>query len=178
MIEGKLVRLRPQDIEDLDRVYGWINDREVTRHLNVRYPASRLAEEAWIRSNTETAPSYHNVRFAIDTLDGVHIGGINFHFVVPESRKGHLGIMIGDKRYWSQGYGTDAMRTLVRFGFEQMNLNRIELTVDAPNERAVRCYRKAGFTVEGRLRESRYARGSYDDQFIMAILREEWSPDI
>ena len=82
--------------------------------------------------------------------------------------------MIGDKAYWSQGYGTDAMLTFVRFGFDEMNLHRIDLTVDADNPRAIRCYQKCGFVEEGRLRENRYQQGKYGDQLVMSILRDEF----
>ncbi len=114
------------------------------------------------------------MRFAIETKDGVHIGTVNFHQTLPEDRRASLGIMIGEKEYWSKGYGTDAMRTLLRFGFEEMNLHRIELTVHAGNERALACYRKCGFVEEVRLRQHRYAQGAYHDTLWMGILREEW----
>jgi RimJ/RimL family protein N-acetyltransferase len=174
MIEGKLVRLRAPDMSDLDRYYAWINDREVTRHLIMRYPTSRDAEEAWLQGHANKPLSYDHVWFAVDTKEGAHIGGINFHVVRPENRNARLGIMIGDKNHWSQGYGTDAMLTLLRFGFDEMNLHRIDLTVDAANPRAVRCYQKCGFVEEGRLRDARYTGGQYGDQLIMSILRDEF----
>ena len=174
MIEGKLVRLRAVENGDLDRYVVWMNDREVTRGLNMRYPLGREAEEEWIRGRTSKPLSYENVFFAIDTRAGVHIGSINFHIARPESRNSRLGVMIGDKAYWSQGYGTDAMLTFLRFGFDEMNLHRIDLTVDAENARAIRCYQKCGFIEEGRLRESRYQLGKYGDQLVMSVLRDEF----
>lgn len=174
MIEGMLVNLRAREASDLDRMYRWINDREVTRFLGMRYPISLAAEEAWVNNNVSAPGSYGNVRFAIETKDGVHIGTVNFHQTLPEDRRASLGIMIGEKEYWSKGYGTDAMRTLLRFGFEEMNLHRIELTVHAGNERALACYRKCGFVEEVRLRQHRYAQGAYHDTLWMGILREEW----
>jgi RimJ/RimL family protein N-acetyltransferase len=174
MIEGKLVRLRAVAEADLDRYVVWMNDREVTLGLNMRYPLARAAEEEWIRGRTSKPGAYDNVFFAIDTIDGVHIGSINFHIARPESRNSRLGIMIGDKAYWSKGYGTEAMLTFLRFGFDEMNLHRIDLTVDATNERAIACYRKCGFVEEGRLREARYQRGAYGDQLVMSVLRDEF----
>jgi RimJ/RimL family protein N-acetyltransferase len=174
MIEGKLVRLRATEMTDLDRYYAWYNDREVTHHLSMRYPMAYGAEEVWLREHASKPLSYEHVWFAIDTKEGVHIGGINFHVVRPENRSNRLGITIGDKAYWSKGYGTDAMLTFVRFGFDEMNLHRIDLTVDAENARAIACYRKCGFVEEGRLRQARYTRGAYGDQLIMSVLRDEF----
>jgi RimJ/RimL family protein N-acetyltransferase len=174
MIEGSIVNLRAREARDLERLYRWINDREVTRFLEMRYPISLAAEEAWINNDVSAPGSYSNVRFAIETKDGVHIGTVNFHATAPEDRRAVLGIVIGDKEYWSKGYGADAMRTFLRFGFEEMNLHRIELTVHERNERARACYRKCGFVEEARLRQHRYGAGAYGDTLWMGILREEW----
>jgi RimJ/RimL family protein N-acetyltransferase len=159
---------------DLERAYEWVNDAEVTRHLNVRYPWSLAAEEAWLRERTSKPLGFDSVHFAIEVKDGTHIGTIGFQRVHPENRKARLGISIGDKRYWSQGFGTDAMLTMLRFGFEQMNLHRIDLLVDADNERAIACYGKCGMLEEGRFRGAHYQRGRHIDQLVMGILRDEY----
>ncbi|MDP9237018.1 MAG: GNAT family N-acetyltransferase [Chloroflexota bacterium] len=174
MIEGTLVNLRANEMTDLERYTRWFNDREVTRFLHFRYPLSQLAEEGWLRENAGKMGAYDHVVLAIDTKDGTHIGSIGFHQVVPEDRRAVVGISIGDKAYWSKGYGTDAMRTLMRFGFEEMNLYRIELTVDARNERAQACYRKCGFVEEVRMRQDRWSEGAFHDTLWMGILRDEW----
>ncbi|MEX0749816.1 MAG: GNAT family protein [Dehalococcoidia bacterium] len=175
MIEGKLINLRAIDLSDVDRYLAWFNDPEVTRYLQRRYQMSRLAEETWLRERGTQQMSYGSGgNFAIETKDGVHIGSVGFHYVNPENRKATLGITIGDKEYWSKGYGTDAMLTMLRFGFEEMNLRRIDLSVDEDNERAIACYRRCGFVEEGRLREERYSRGTYRDQLWMGVLREEF----
>jgi RimJ/RimL family protein N-acetyltransferase len=175
IIEGKLVRLRPAEMDDLDRNTAWMNDAEVTRHLSMRYPLARDAEEQWMRDGTSAQLSYTNAFFAIETKEGgVHIGNVNFHQVIAENRKARLGVAIGDKTYWSRGYGTDALVTLCRFGFEDMNLHRIDLLVDADNLRAQACYRKVGFVEEGRLRQVRSTRGRYVDQLVMGVLRREF----
>jgi RimJ/RimL family protein N-acetyltransferase len=175
MIEGRLVNLRAQEMSDLERYTAWYNDPEVTRFLSVRYPLSLAAKEVWLREITVKPLSYDHVSFAIDTKDGVHIGAIVFHAVAPEDRRREVGMTIGDKAYWSKGYGTDAMRTLLRFGFDEMNLYRVELTVDARHERARACYLKCGFVEEVRLRQYRYAEGAYHDTLCMGILRDEWA---
>src|SRR5438128_156389 len=103
---------------DLERNTRWINDRDVTRFLSLRYQMPPLAEEAWMREGASKPMSYDNVFFAIDTKDGRHIGNINFFNLQPEDRSAKLGIMIGEKECWSRGFGTDSLRTLLRFGFD------------------------------------------------------------
>ncbi|MEX2247483.1 MAG: GNAT family protein [Dehalococcoidia bacterium] len=174
MIEGKIVNLRAREMTDLANFTRWINDTEVTRHLSMRYQMSLLAEEKWLSELVSQPMAYDRVAFSIDTKDGVHIGSLNYHIIVPEERKASLGIMIGEKEYWAKGYGTDAIVTLLRFGFDEMNLNRVELRVFADNARAIACYRKCGFVEEGRLRQDRFARGEYTDTHIMGILRDEF----
>jgi RimJ/RimL family protein N-acetyltransferase len=90
------------------------------------------------------------------------------------SRTALLGIWIG-KPYWDQGLGTDATRTLCRFGFRHMNLQRIELNVFATNPRALRVYEKVGFRLEGTRRRSQFVGGRYVDSYVMGLLAEELS---
>ena len=174
MIEGKLVNLRAPEMADLERNATWVNDREVTRFLAFRYQMSLAAEEAWLRELASKQTSYERVFFAIETKDGVHIGNTNLFDVKPEDRKAKLGIMIGDKSYWSKGYGSDALLTLLGFAFDEMNLNRVELDVFDFNERAIAAYRKCGFVEEGRRRQALYKAGAYHDVVVMAALRDGW----
>ena len=173
MIEGKIVNLRAPEMGDLERNTRWINDREVTRYLGRRYEMSLAAEEAWLRDVTANPMSYERPYFAIETKEGEHIGNTGLFDVKPEDRKAKLGIMIGEKAYWSNGYGSDALRTLLAFAFDEMNLNRVELDVFAFNERAIAAYRKCGFIEEGRRRQALYRQGAYHDVIVMGVLRAE-----
>jgi RimJ/RimL family protein N-acetyltransferase len=85
-----------------------------------------------------------------------------------------LGIIIGDKGHWGRGYGSDAIGALLRWAFDNLNLNRIHLTVWSYNTRAIRCYEKCGFRHEGIMRQARYYDGQYHDEWVMAILRDEF----
>jgi RimJ/RimL family protein N-acetyltransferase len=172
-IEGRLIRLRAVEPRDADNLYRWINDRDVTRTLMARYPYSMTFEHGWIEGVTKKT-GYEDLVCAIETLEGVHIGNCGLHHGRPEDRWSELGIMIGEKEYWNRGYGTDAMLTLVRFGFEQMNLHRIALGVFEFNDRAQAVYTKVGFVEEGRERHAYYQDGRYWDVIRMSILREEW----
>jgi RimJ/RimL family protein N-acetyltransferase len=174
MIEGKMVRLRALEPTDAERAFLWINDREVTQFLMARYPMSLAAERDWV-TNAAKPMEFADARFAIETkADAVHIGMCGLHRARPEDRNAELGIMIGDKSYWDGGYGTDAMITVLRFAFEQMNLHKVALGVFEFNERAQAVYRKCGFVEEGRSREEVYQDGGYIDVLRMSILKREW----
>lgn len=175
MLEGKLVRLRALEPSDLEANYVWFNDREVTHFLAARYPISHGDEERWLaRVGGEENGFANGVHLAIETKDGRHIGNVGLFEVQAENRRAELGIVIGDKSCWSNGYGTDAILTLLRFAFHQMNLNRVALGTFEFNERAIACYRKCGFVEEGRSRQVYFQDGRYWDAVPMAILRDEF----
>jgi RimJ/RimL family protein N-acetyltransferase len=174
MIEGTVVNLRAPEMTDLERNHRWMNDREVTRFLSARYPLSLAAEEEWMRGRAANMMSFADPFFAIETKDGRHIGNTNLFSVEAENRCAELGIMIGEKDCWSKGYGAGALRTLLTFGFGEMNLHRISLNVYAFNERGIACYHKVGFVDEGRGRERIFTEGAYHDVLWMSVLRGEW----
>jgi len=175
MLEGKIVRLRPMEPDEAENYYHWLNDPEVKQYLSMRYFYSLAAEREWLRERTDRPLSYDNVQFAVDTLiEGRHIGNVGLREVHPDDRRATVGIAIGDKAAWDKGYGTDAMVTLLRFCFDEMNLHKVSLHVDERNARAIASYKKAGVVEEGRLREDRFARGRYWDIVVMSVLEDEF----
>jgi RimJ/RimL family protein N-acetyltransferase len=111
---------------------------------------------------------------AIETSDGLHIGSLGLHAINWKDRCAELGIVIGDKAYWGQGYGTDAIQTLLSLAFGEMNLHCVVLRVDADNARAIRCYEKSGFQQEGISRHAVFREGTYHDQYVMSVLESEF----
>ncbi|MBN1918728.1 MAG: GNAT family N-acetyltransferase [Verrucomicrobia bacterium] len=173
MIAGEKVRLRALQEEDAEDCWRWFNTWEMVRNLEIRYPVSRLAEREFIANAMK--PQADDKVFAIEALDGgAYLGNVGLHRISWEDRRATFGIFIGEKAYWGKGYGTDATRAIVRFAFEQMNLNRVDLQVLADNERGIRCYEKVGFVREGVQRQHRYREGRYVDMVVMSILREEY----
>lgn len=173
MIEGERVRLRAVECVDLPRFVKWINDDEVTDHLIIEGPMSMEQEEGWYRSLLDSEAKV----FSIESLEGELIGNIGLLSIDWTNRKVLLGIMIGEKGYWGGGYGTDAIRLMLRYLFDELNMSRVELDVDSMNSRAIRCYEGCGFRREGLNREHRFKRGEYRDNIHMAILREDWIPE-
>lgn len=175
MLAGSLIRLRAIEMTDLDRYLEWVNDEEVMRYVAaLAFPISRGQEEEFVReATTRTRPP--EIVYAIETLEERrHIGSLGLHRIGGLAHSTELGIMIGDKAYWDRGYGTDTIRTALRFAFRELNLNRVALSVDADNKRGIACYRKCGFVEEGRLRQDRYRDGQYRDTILMSVLRHEF----
>lgn len=175
MIYGERVRLRAIEHEDLSRYVEWLNDPDVQRGISAVFPLSMTEEEAWFEGLLDRPQAERPL--AIDGLEGDrwrHIGGCGYSDIHPRAHRAELGIMIGDKRRWDQGYGSDAMRVLLRHGFETLNLQRVMLRVFEFNERAIAVYRKLGFVEEGRLRQAHYQEGRYWDTLVMGLLRAEW----
>lgn len=98
----------------------------------------------------------------------------DFNPIDKRNRLAECGLFIGVKKYWGKGYGTDALLTLLRYGFDTLNFNRIQLCVMAFNQRAIHVYEKIGFVREGTQREAHFYKGQYWDMHHYSILRREW----
>jgi RimJ/RimL family protein N-acetyltransferase len=168
---GERVSLRAVEPDDLDRYVEWLNDPEVTRTLTIRYPLGVEAEREFLERTSKNA-GYEDVVFAVDVSEsGEHIGTVGLHGASLESRWATLGIFIGAKRLWGDGYGFDALRTVCRFGFWEMNLLHIRLDVFGNNERAHNLYRRVGFVDEGARRGSVLKEGRALDVWSMSVTR-------
>lgn len=178
MISGERVRLRAVVGDDLPRFVDWFNDPEVTRGLSRISPLNIDEERRWFEESN--AKDDFERPMAIDAMregDWVHIGSCGFFHHDPVSQQAELGIMIGDKRFWDQGLGTEAVRLMLEHGFQTLNFRRITLRVMAFNQRALKVYERVGFVIEGRLRQDAFRRGKYWDTLVMSILRSEWQVD-
>ncbi|MBQ9263876.1 MAG: GNAT family N-acetyltransferase [Clostridia bacterium] len=172
MYEGKLVRLRAFDNSDLIKCQDFSNDYEVMRGASggILYPST--VEDTARAMNSNTSYTSGEYQFAIETkTDRVLIGQCGFIKVNWKNRVGELAILIGDKDYRGKGYGTDAVRTLIKFGFEELNLRKIKASVFDFNEPALRCYEKCGFEQEGTLKKEIYREGAYHDVVLLRLLR-------
>ncbi|MEO8538284.1 MAG: GNAT family protein [bacterium] len=169
--EGDVIRLRAREESDARDFYRWINDWETIKYLGQRYPRSMPFERS---AMTAGDPTYGLAQFIVETRAGRKaIGWIGLHDASPEDRAASLGIAIGEAEFLDGGYGTDAMRTACKVGFEVMNYNRIDLTVYDWNPRAIRVYEKVGFQHEGVLREGIWKAGRWHNLVLMSLLRGE-----
>jgi diamine N-acetyltransferase len=183
MIQGKRIRLRRNERNDISRFVVWLNDPDVRRYLSLNMPISMANEEQWF-DNMLKLPAAEQP-FAIEirktspeneTDAWQVVGNCSFMDIDHIAHSAEVGLFIGDKSYWNKGYGTEVMHLLLHFGFRTLNLNRIFLRVDEANKGGVRAYEKAGFVHEGRLRQSVYRDGEYDNLLIMSVIHSEWNP--
>lgn len=160
--------------EDISGMRSWCNDPAVTRYLSSRYAAPipwEQTQEELDRYLRGDAGGYNLV--VAERESGRYLGQVSLFLIDNLARKAELAIVMAPDSL-GKGYGSEALRLLLGFGFGQVNLNRIHLTVNAGNQRAIHVYEKAGFMREGVLRQDRYYDGHYEDVVIMSILREEY----
>ena len=164
--------LSPLDPDDAPRFAAWVNDPEVAAGVT-------LARQVLGVERMRDKMAGHAARqayFAIVALDGDDpIGNCGIDDISAVDRTGELVIMIGDKRFWDRGFGTDAVRLLLRFGFLTLGLNNIRLRAHAFNERAIRCYEKCGFKQYGLWPDSWYHDGALHDSVFMYLLRADFA---
>jgi diamine N-acetyltransferase len=171
MIAGDRVVLRAIERDDLPNYVQWLNDPSVLYYFGRNLPLSLAEEEDWYEKMLQDS-SVRN--FAVE-FEGRHVGGAGFGRIDGRNACAEVGLFIGLPELWDQGLGYDVLHTLLRFGFEQMNLNRIYLRVFADNERAVHLYEKLGFQHEGCWRQAEFRHGRYHNLLWMSVLREEWA---
>lgn len=168
---GDRIYLSPRRIEDAEKFAEWMNDFQVTDYTGRSGQIITLQGEI---SYLEKEPN-PEATFSIVTLDEDKlIGTVGLEKIERTHRVATLGIFIGDKDYLSKGYGTEAIRLLLDYGFNYMNLHNIKLQLVSFNERALKCYKKCGFKETGRIRENRFVNGKYYDTIIMDILESEF----
>lgn len=171
MLVGEVV-LRQLERRDLAALCQFKNDVEVSSLLggySRGYSEDGLAEwlEVHRRRNDE-------VLWAItDRTSDSCLGHVGLYQIDHRIRSAEFAILLGDRTRWGQGLGTSITRAVVNYGFEWLNLNRIELSVLSSNERAIHLYEKVGFIIEGTRRQAQYKQGSYVDVKLMGLLRTE-----
>lgn len=178
MLLGKRIRLRAIEKDDLPRFVNWLNDPEVRRNLQLFLPLGLAQEEEWFKNILQRPVEEQPLVIEIKKENlWLPVGNVGLFAFRNADRAAEIGIFIGEKPYWDKGYGTEVMQLMLRFGFNELNLNRIFLRVYQTNLRGIRSYEKAGFKTEGRLREDRYMDGRYVDVFIMSVLRSDWKAE-
>lgn len=174
LLTGEKVRLRATTAEDLELLARWWNEPDVALFQQTRIvqqPETQIRElfASWARNDSPGAVGYSVIR----TDDGTVAGHITLHSLTLPARIATLGIILGPPAQ-GQGLGEEAVSLMLRLAFEEMGARKVELGVFSFNDRAIRLYRKLGFTVEGRRRDSILHRGRFYDEISMGLLETEY----
>lgn len=173
-IQHGSVYLRPPEKDDIDLFVLWLNDWRTGRTLGMRAPLSRAMEERWFDKMVEGQgkDGYH---FVICRLaDDRPVGSVGLKDVNLIDGNAGMGISIGAEEDRGQGYGSDALRALLVFAFDELRLVRVWLDVYDMNEGAQRMYERVGFVHEGVMRRAAFREGVHHDVHHMAVLVDEW----
>jgi len=173
-LRGERVFLRPAERDEVGLLATWMNDAEVMETLGGRAPQGDLAEERWFEQLQEEQGKSRWHFLICLRADERPVGIAGLHSVDQVNGKAELGVGICEPALWDQGYGTEASRIAVDFGFGELRLHRIYLHVFATNQRGVHVYKKLGFRLEGTGRRASYHHGSRHDVHVMGLLRDEW----
>lgn len=175
ILRGERVYLRPAERDDIPTFTEWLADAAVGEGLANRAPWSRVAEESWFDDlqQHQGKTMWHFVICLRD--DDRPIGVCALESIDHVNGSSELGIGIGETTEWDKGYGTEAMRVLLDFGFGELRLHRICLHVFEFNARAIHVYEQVGFTHEGTRRDAYFRHGRYHDMHVMGILADEWA---
>ena len=161
---GDRIYLSPRNSEDVELFTEWLNDFEVTDYTGRSGILTTLAgEKKYLEDNSSPEATFAIVTIENDKM----IGTVGLENVNSINRTATLGIFIGDKDYRDKGYGTEAIRLILEYGFNYMNLNNIKLDLMAFNIRALKCYEKCGFKEYGRRRKCKFVNGRYYDNISM-----------
>jgi RimJ/RimL family protein N-acetyltransferase len=154
---GQLVVLRTKTLKDAEQDYAWRRDPELATFDAARPFAGAFSEYLAIFGDELAYPSPYRRTLAVEDRNGRHIGNVMYYNVDYQRRDAEIGVTIGLREYWGRGYGTDLIRSFVRYLFENTVLERIYLKTLDWNVRAQRCFEKAGFRRYGSSRRGDYA---------------------
>ena len=170
---GERLYLSPVNPDDAELYTKWFNDREVSLWLGMHESVTSLVKGRQILEDKATGDCHY---FAIILRDGDRlIGNLNLGRRNSVDRTAELGVFIGETKYHAKGYGAEAIRLLLDFGFNTLGLHNIMLHVNADNARAIACYKKCGFRECGRRREALFRAGRFVDTVSMDILDREFA---
>jgi len=169
---GDRIYLSPMCIEDADKYVEWFCDFKTTDGIRKSGNVMTVeAEKAWIQKTLESC----DLQFAIVNKETNElIGNCGYPKISRQDRTAEVGIFIGEEENRSKGYGTEALKLLLDYGFNYLNLHSIMLCVMSFNERAIACYKKVGFKEYGRRTESYFYDGKYYDEIKMEILDRDF----
>lgn len=175
MIRGERIGFGPLRNDLIDTYSRWVNNLQVTRTLSLpSVPHSREMQQRWLDG---ALVSSDDVIFTVYILDTMRpIGNVGLHDIDHDSGSADFGILIGESDVWGQGYGTEATKLIVNYGFDVLGLHNLQLECYGNNPAGVKVYERAGFKLVGRRRGAKKIGRQREDIIIMDILSTEVEP--
>ena len=173
LLVGKLVRLTAQQYDDRETLARWSNDVELNRLWDDSPVRPRSADYFGDLGKGKDS-DYRRFEFAVRPLDDNKLIGTLELSIMWVHQIAWLGMGIGEPAYRDRGFGTDALRLGVNYGFRELNVFRITLSAYSYNVRAIHVYEKVGFVREGLLRGMVQRDGQRYDEVMMGLLRSDW----
>lgn len=171
-LEGEKIYLRPVQEEDYELVYFGKNNPDVRYTLHLFAPMTY--EQVKDEMKTWTTSKEIALFTICQNEDNTPVGQTALVRIDLVSRAAVFYIAIYDPQFWSKGYGKEATKLMLKYSFDILNLNRVQLHVSCENVKGIDAYKKAGFKIEGTLRKAMYHNDKYIDFYVMGILREEY----
>ena len=171
MLKGKKIYLAAVSSDSIEQLRNWRNSPELRQYFREYREISKDMQASWFENRVRK--NNNQVDFEIHDIQTERlIGHCGLYYINWVNRVAEFTAYIGDLDYRSGGFGSDSLRTLFKYGFEQLNLNKIWCEVYDNNE-AIKIYKHLGFVSEGTLRQHVYKNGVYYDAHILSLLREE-----
>lgn len=172
MLTGNKITLGPIQEDSLEQLRVWRNDPELRKYFREHKEISPSMQKKWFDKISEDANQFN---FEIRSMqDNLLIGHCGIYAVNWVARTGEFGIYIGNGDFRNKGYGADALQTLIKYGFEDLNLNKIWCEVFS-NNTSIKTYQRVGFTHEGTMRQHYFNEGKYWDSHILSMLKDEYT---
>ncbi len=165
---GTRIKIRHKKLSDAIEDYAWQTDAELAR-LDAAVPLQMTYQRYVSEYNFELSyPNTKRCEFAVDTLDGKHIGNCVYYNISPSESQAEMGIMVGNRDYWNQGYGSEIINAFLEYIFKYVKLDRIYLTTLTWNTHAQKCFKKCGF------KEAGFVERDHHTFLLMSVYREDW----
>jgi UDP-4-amino-4,6-dideoxy-N-acetyl-beta-L-altrosamine N-acetyltransferase len=155
IIEGKFIRLRAIERKDLKSLRDWRNDPDVKKFMREHRELSMQNQQQWLDS---LAKDRNTIMFAVETKKGKLIGCTGLTYIDWKNSRAEVSIYIGDKKYKGKGYGTDTLKTLMDYGFRELNLHMLFGEIFEYNKANIGLFEKCGFKRDGVLRHEAITR--------------------
>lgn len=171
-----MIKLAPLQPEHVAHFYTWLHDSEVIVYSLSVFQSLKTIEQIdrWFAATLQQANTL-NLGIYLEETNAL-IGYAGLSSISATNKSGEYFIFIGEKAAWGKGVGTTVTKQIVHLGFTNYQLNRIMLTVSELNIGGLKAYMKAGFIVEGRLRQAACRQGVFHDKIVMSVLKAEWQP--